>query len=69
MIIVTLDTMLLLIQPTDTTGNAYQQGDDPAYTHDGYLYCDGSEYNIADYPALFEVIGNDYGGRSVVVLM
>lgn len=49
---------------TDTTGNAYQQGDDPAYTHDGYLYCDGSEYNIADYPALFEVIGNDYGGRS-----
>jgi hypothetical protein len=49
---------------TDTSGNAYQSGDDPAYTHEGYLYCDGSEYNIADYPALFEVIGNTYGGRS-----
>ena len=49
---------------TDTAGNAYQFGDDPAYTHDGYLYCDGSEYNIADYPALFQIIGNDYGGRS-----
>ena len=35
---------------TDTAGNAYQFGDDPAYTHDGYLYCDGSEHNIADYP-------------------
>ena len=49
---------------TDTAGNAYQFGDDPAYTHEGYLYCDGSEYNISDYPALFEIIGNDYGGRS-----
>ena len=49
---------------TDIAGNAYQSGDNPAYTHDGYLYCDGSEYNIADYPALYEIIGNDYGGRS-----
>ena len=49
---------------TDTSGNAYLFGDDPAYTHEGYLYCDGSVHNIADYPALFEVIGNDYGGRS-----
>ena len=49
---------------SDTVGNAYQLGDDPAYTHEGYLYCDGSEYNIADYPALFQIIGNDYGGRS-----
>ena len=48
----------------ETTGNAYLTGDDPAYTHEGYLYCDGSEYNIADYPALYAIIGNDYGGRS-----
>ena len=27
------------------------------------MYCDGSEYNIADYPALYEIIGNDYGGN------
>lgn len=49
---------------SELQGNAYLNGDDPAYTHDGYLYCDGSEYNIGDYPALFEIIGNDYGGRS-----
>ena len=46
---------------TETAGNAYQNGNDPAYTHPGYLYCDGSEYNISDFPALYEVIGNDYG--------
>ena len=46
----------------ETTGDAYVNGDDPAYTHDGYLYCDGTEYNISDFPALYEVIGNDYGG-------
>ena len=47
----------------ERTGNSYISGDDPAYTHEGYLYCDGSEYNIADYPALYEIIGNDYGGN------
>ena len=49
---------------TEITGNAYQNGDDPAYTHPGYLYCDGSEYSIGDFPALFEIIGNDYGGSA-----
>lgn len=48
----------------DTSGDAYVNGDDPAYTHDGYLYCDGTEYNISDFPALYEVIGNDYGGTA-----
>ena len=49
---------------TEFAGNAYNNGDDPAYTHEGYLYCDGTEYNILDYPILYEVIGNDYGGRA-----
>ena len=49
---------------SETTGNAYLNGDDPAYTHEGYLYCDGSEYEISDYPMLFSVIGNTYGGRA-----
>ena len=48
----------------ETTGNAYLNGDDPAYTHVGYLYCDGSIHNIIDYPQLFELIGNDYGGTA-----
>jgi len=28
----------------------------------GYLFCDGSTYNIASYTALYAVIGNIYGG-------
>ena len=48
----------------DFNGNAYSGGDDPAYTHDGYLYCDGSEFNIGDYPGLYEIIGTSYGGRA-----
>ena len=34
----------------------------PENQYPGYLYCDGAEYNISDYPALFAVIGNLYGG-------
>ena len=49
---------------SEKTGNAYVNGDDPAYTHEGYLYCDGSTYEISDYPMLFSVIGNKYGGRA-----
>ena len=48
----------------DFAGNAYQNDDDPAYTHDGYLYCDGTEYEIKDYPTLYEIIGVHYGGRA-----
>jgi len=42
-------------------GNA-NPGDNPDYQYEGYLYCDGSEYNINDYPLLYSIIGNDYGG-------
>lgn len=45
----------------DVSGNAFPENN-PEYQYDGYLYCDGSEYNIVDYPLLFSVIGNDYGG-------
>ena len=36
----------------------------PEYQYPGYLYCDGAEYNISDFPALYRVIGNAYGGAS-----
>ena len=49
---------------SENSGNAYVQGDDPAYTHEGYLYCDGTEYNISDYPGLYEIVGTKYGGKS-----
>ena len=38
--------------------------ENPDYQYEGYIYCDGSEYNIHDYPALYEVIGNEYGGTA-----
>ena len=43
------------------SGNA-NPGENPEYQYEGYLYCDGSEYYIKDYPALFEIIGTEYGG-------
>ena len=36
----------------------------PEYQYPGYLYCDGTEYNIGDFPALYRIIGNEYGGTS-----
>jgi hypothetical protein len=39
-------------------------GINPDYQYDGYLYCDGSEYFIKDYPLLFSVIGTEYGGEA-----
>ena len=49
---------------SEAAGNSYNTGDDPAYTHEGYLYCDGTEYNIGDYPGLYQIVGTKYGGRS-----
>ena len=44
-------------------GNA-NTGANPEYQYPGYVYCDGSEYNISDFPALYEIIGTSYGGES-----
>ena len=35
---------------------------DPAMQYPGWLYCDGSEYDAQDYPLLYEVIEDKYGG-------
>lgn len=56
-----------LIPVSGTTAYGVQSGSgspqtNPEYQYEGYLYCDGAEYYIKDYPALFEIIGNDYGG-------
>ena len=45
----------------EISGNAQPQNT-PEYQYEGYLYCDGREFYIKDYPALFEIIGNEYGG-------
>jgi len=39
-------------------------GNNPDYQYMGYLYCDGAEYYIKDYPALYSIIGNEYGGSA-----
>ena len=45
----------------DISGDSQPQNN-PEYQYRGYLYCDGSEYNIKDYPLLYAAIGNEYGG-------
>ena len=48
---------------TAVSGNA-NTPTNPEYQYPGYLYCDGSEYEISDFPALYSIIGNDYGGTA-----
>lgn len=36
------------------------------YSYRDYLYCDGSEYNIRDYPELYSKIRNTYGGSTSI---
>ena len=33
-----------------------------ANNYPGWLYCNGSQYSVNDYPMLFDIIGNEYGG-------
>ena len=40
----------------------------PASQYEGYLYCDGSEYNIKDYPHLYFNLKNIYGGDSTLTI-
>jgi len=52
------DVYKLLMFTGAVTAMAGQAGSVPS----GWLKCDGSTYNIADYPALYAVIGQSYGG-------
>ena len=38
---------------------------DPEYTYPQHLYCDGKELLIRDYPELYSIIENRYGGSAV----
>jgi len=39
-------------------------GIDPAMQYPGWLYCDGGEYDADEFPLLYEVIEDKYGGTS-----
>ena len=39
---------------------------DPDYTYPQHLYCDGRELLIRDYPELYSIIKNTYGGAAAV---
>lgn len=41
-------------------------GESPEYGYEGYLYCDGSEVNIRDYPLLYNAVKTTYGGSTAV---
>ena len=41
-------------------------GESPEYGYKGYLYCDGSEVNIRDYPLLYNAVKTTYGGSTAV---
>ena len=41
-------------------------GEDPDYTYRKHLYCDGRELLIRDYPELYSIIRNKYGGATGV---
>ena len=39
-------------------------GIDPAMQYPGWLYCDGSEYDADEFPLLYQIIEDKYGGTS-----
>ena len=50
----------VLVDVNSGAGNEIEE-----YSHQGYLYCDGRELNIRDYPILYKSIRNTYGGNTV----
>ena len=40
---------------------------DPEYTYPQHLYCDGKSLLIRDYPELYSIIKNRYGGSACLL--
>ena len=43
-------------------------GESPEYSYQSHLYCDGRELKIRDYPELYSIIKNRYGGAAAVTI-
>ncbi len=52
------------ILPVLVDVNSGVGNEDPEYSHEGYLYCDGRELKIRDYPILYQAVLNTYGGST-----
>lgn len=52
--------MPVLVNSYTDSSNTVTGGNPDHYAHRGFLYCDGSEYFIRDYPLLYRVVGNNY---------
>ena len=44
--------------------NGILSDDSVSYNYPGWMYCEGQDLNISDYPLLYEAIGNKYGGAN-----
>ena len=58
------DNSYIPLDPYNVLPGNSNTPNNPEHQYPGYLYCDGSEYNISDFPVLYSIIGNDYGGES-----
>tara|TARA_B100001250_G_scaffold267932_1_gene231134 strand:- start:232 stop:4098 length:3867 start_codon:yes stop_codon:yes gene_type:complete len=58
------DNSYIPLDPYNVLPGNSNTPNNPEHQYPGYLYCDGSEYNISDFPVLYSIIGNDYGGDS-----
>ena len=45
---------------SNSNTGAGSAGEDPNFAYRNFMYCDGAQYDIKDYPLLYEKIGNDY---------
>ena len=52
--------------PAHANGGAGSGGEIMEYSYKGYLYCDGRELKIRDYPQLYSSITTTYGGTTSV---
>lgn len=49
---------------SNATGNVIMFAGTADKIPSDWLLCDGTEYNVTDYPDLYDVIGNTYGGTA-----
>ena len=54
------------ILPVLVDVNSGAGNEDPEYSHEGYMYCDGKELKIREFPILYQAVKNTYGGATQV---